>query len=183
MNKCPYPSRLLLGNVPQGQDGINLNSYRQRSSSSSKSRQELCDRFNTRRVGSITQDFKSNYKFFNFPLCKHLNSLVMDGLLKKTIKLFNLQDNECKHCLREKYLHYLHKFWRAVGVYSTVLENHGTITKHGDFTKNWLCLNFVVKSQFLVEEKWFIYLMLYLSNWHHVHMKMYLPEQAWHYPY
>lgn len=52
-----------------------------------------------------------------------------------------------------KNIFYFHKVSMAGGICSTVLGNHGTITKHGDVTHKWVCLNLVVENQGLVVQK------------------------------
>lgn len=76
-----YHSGLLLCNVPQGHDGISMDSHGQRCSRSAMYGQDLCDRLYTGRVTSITQNLQVQNDVLGHTFNNSLCQKVLDGLL------------------------------------------------------------------------------------------------------
>lgn len=78
---------LFLGNVPQGQNGINVNSVRQTRSSTTKARQELHEWLKAGRMSGITQNFESDNQFLYFTSGNSLDGKFMERLWEEQIKI------------------------------------------------------------------------------------------------
>lgn len=76
-----YHSGLLLCNVPQGHDGISMDSHGQRCSCSAMYGQDLRDRLNTGRMTSITQNLQVQNDVLGHTFNNSLCQKVLDGLL------------------------------------------------------------------------------------------------------
>ncbi len=76
-----HHSGLLLCNVPQGHDGISMDSNWQRCSCSAMNGQDLCDRLQASRMASITQNLQEQDDILGLTFSNSLCKEVLDGLL------------------------------------------------------------------------------------------------------
>lgn len=76
-----HHSGLLLCHVPQGHDGISMDSHGQRCSCSAMYRQDLCDRLKASRMASVSQNLQEQDDFLGLIFSDSLCKKVLDGLL------------------------------------------------------------------------------------------------------
>lgn len=75
-----HHSRLLLCNVPQGHDGISMDSHGQRCSCSAMYGQDLCYRLKASRMASVTQNLQVQDDVLGLILSDSLCKELLDGL-------------------------------------------------------------------------------------------------------
>lgn len=75
-----YQSGLLLCNVPQGHNGISMDSHGERGSCSAVYRQDLCDGLDTVRVAGITQNLQEQADVLEISFCNSLCEKILNGL-------------------------------------------------------------------------------------------------------
>lgn len=144
-----HMSVLFLCNVPQGHDGLPMDSDWQRCSGSTMNGQDLCDWLDARRMASISQDLQGQDNVVYVVFSNSFSKTLMDGLQGKKNKniflilyFFNIMNK-----ITFRSVVYLYVFNRTDRWLRTVSINHCTIAKADNLMQNWVCHYFVVVHQ------------------------------------